>query len=357
MDPLSRRAHFSPEGVYLDTATYGLPPRDAYNAFLTAADQWRHGRVGIDVWSAEVGRSREAFARLVGIDPADVAVGSVVSPMIGTIAGSLPDGAVVLAAEEDFTSLLFPFMAHGGLDVRLVPLTRLADAIDATTDVVAVSTVQSADGRLADLDAIAAAARHHGARTVLDATQSVGWLPLDAGRFDAVAVGAYKWLMCPRGTGFMAVSPAFRDELRPLSAGWCAAPDPNAALYGGPLRLAEDARRLDLSPAWLNWVGSAPALELVERIGVATIHANNVGLADRLRVELGAEPAGSAIVSVAADEGTMQRLTDRRVRFGYRAGRIRLAFHLYNDEHDLDQVLWALGARAARGSVLAAAAA
>mgnify|MGYP006172065081 CR=1 FL=1 len=39
--------------------------------------------------------------------------------------------------------------------------------------------------------------------------------------------------------------------------------------YGGVLRLAADARRLDVSPAWFNWVAAAPTLELVEESGKA----------------------------------------------------------------------------------------
>ena len=47
--------------------------------------------------------------------------------------------------------------------------------------------MQSSTGEVADLDAIAAAAEHHGALTVVDATHAIGWLPLDATRFDALA--------------------------------------------------------------------------------------------------------------------------------------------------------------------------
>ena len=48
--------------------------------------------------------------------------------------------------------------------------------------------MQSADGRVADLDAIAAAAAARGALTLIDATQACGWLPFDAARFDYVVV-------------------------------------------------------------------------------------------------------------------------------------------------------------------------
>jgi selenocysteine lyase/cysteine desulfurase len=199
------RRLFSPEGAYLDTATYGLPPRTAFDALQVAADEWRHGRCGFDGWDRSVGAARASFARLARVPPGDVAIGSAVSAFSGLIAASLPAGARVLCAEEDFTSVLFPFLAQEprGVRVEPVPLDGIAEALGARHDLVAVSAVQSADGRVADLDALAAAAAHHGVRTYVDTTQSTGWLPLDCSRFDYTGCSAYKWLLCPRGTAFL----------------------------------------------------------------------------------------------------------------------------------------------------------
>jgi selenocysteine lyase/cysteine desulfurase len=66
---------------------------------------------------------------------------------------------------------------------------------------------QSADGHLVDLDALRAV-REVGTRVVLDATQSVGWLPAPLGWADAVVCAGYKWLLCPRGVAWMAVHPS-----------------------------------------------------------------------------------------------------------------------------------------------------
>ena len=58
--------------------------------------------------------------------PDRVAIGNQVSTFTGLVAAALPDGARVLAAEEDFTSVLFPFLAHAdrGVRVQTVPLER-----------------------------------------------------------------------------------------------------------------------------------------------------------------------------------------------------------------------------------------
>jgi selenocysteine lyase/cysteine desulfurase len=230
--------------------------------------------------------------------------------------------------------------------VELVPLDRLVEALGGDHDLVAVSAAQSADGRLADLEALAAVAAHHDVRTFVDVTQAMGWLPLDCSRFDYTGCAAYKWLLGPRGTAFFTIRPERRDDLVPHAAGWYAGEDVPASYYGGPLRLAHDARRFDLSPAWLNWVGVAPALALLEDVGIGTIHAHNVRMAARLRDGLGLEPADSAIVSVAGlPDDTAERLEAAGVMAAGRGGGLRFSCHLYTTERDVDRALEALNRR------------
>jgi selenocysteine lyase/cysteine desulfurase len=279
-----------------------------------------------------------------------VAVGGAVSPFVGLVAASLPDGSRVLSTEAEFTSALWPFMAQGrGIEVSCVPVARLAEAIDTRTDVVAFSAVQSSNGELADLDQVADAAGHHGALTLVDATQACGWLPLDGRRFDALVCGAYKWLVSPRGTAFMSVRPELRDRLTSHAAGWYAGEDPYSSFYGPPLRLASDARRLDVSPAWFSWVGTAPALELLLDIGIEAIHEYDLRLANLFREGLGLDPGDSAIVS-AEMPGAEERLRETPVMAAARAGLLRTSWHLYNTEDDVERVLEILSPVGARRS-------
>jgi selenocysteine lyase/cysteine desulfurase len=204
--------------------------------------------------------------------------------------------------------------------------------------------VQSADGRLVPggLDALASVATEHGCLTYVDATQAIGWLPFDAGRFDFVSCAAYKWLVSPRGTAFGVVRPERLEMLRPLYAGWYAGADPWASIYGPPLRLAGEVRRLDISPAWLAWAGTAPALDLLSEVGIAAIHRHDLGLANALRERLGLPRGDSAILTVAADGG-LERLRAAGIRASIRAGAVRLSFHLHNTGADVEAVARALG--------------
>ena len=342
------RGQWSPEGVYLNTASYGLPPSDGFDAMARALADWRGGRTSWEHWGESTEGARAAFAAMVGVPATRVAVGATVSEFVGMAAACLPAGARVLVPDVEFTSTLFPFLVQaetaapgGRVVVETVAPSQLAEAIDARTDVVAFSAVQMSTGEVADMDAIVTAANHHGALTLLDATQACGWLPVDATRFGAVVCSAYKWLMSPRGTSFMAVGDEWLERIVPHSAGWYAGEDVHASYFGPPLRLASDARRLDTSPAWFSWVGTRPALELLNRIGVDAVYAHNVALANRFRAGLGLEPSGSAIVSADVPDGA-DRLERAGIVAALRGGRLRVSWHVYNTEGDVDLALEAL---------------
>ncbi len=331
---------FSPAGTYLNTASYGLPPRPGWEALQAALADWHQGRTSWEPWGESTERARASWARIVGVGPERVAIGATVAGLIAFVAASLPDGSRVLAPDVEFTSLLFPFLAQAGrgVTVRTVPPRELAAAMDAGTDVVAFSAVQMSTGEVADLDAIVAAADAHGTMTICDATQACGWLPLDAGRLDVLVAAAYKWLLSPRGSAFMAVAPERLEAILPAAANWFAGEDVHASYFGPPLRLAGDARRLDTSPAWFSWVGTAPALELLEEVGVERIHAHDVGLANAFRAGLGLEPGHSAIVSVDLPDAEAP-LAEEGIAAATRGGRLRTSWHLYNTEDDVARAL------------------
>ena len=255
-------------------------------------DQWRHGRTGWAPWDRSVGAAREIWARLHGVPAADVAVAGQASAFVGLVAQSLERGARVLCAEEDFTSVLWPFQVAAGLEVSAVPMTELAAAIDGSVAVVAFSAVQSSDGRMADLDAIAAAAAHHGALTLRRRHPGQ--------RLAAARASSLRLRVAERATSGCSARAAPRSSRsgpRPPSG-----PAAGGGLVRGrrPVRDSTTGRRCGwpATPAastsrrrGCSWVGGVPALEVLEQVGIETIRTHDVALANRLRAGLGLEPA------------------------------------------------------------------
>ncbi|MYV99208.1 aminotransferase class V-fold PLP-dependent enzyme, partial [Streptomyces sp. SID3343] len=289
MDLNEARSLWHAEPGWLNTATHGLPPETAYAALTHAMQRWRAGRGEMEVWQADAERARASFARLVGAPVANVMSGQTVSGLLAPFAAALPAGSRVVVPDIEFTSNLFPWLVHRARGVEVVTAApdKLADAIDERTTAVAFSLVQSADGSVAPEADIVAAARAHGALVVVDGTQACGWLPIDATRYDLLVVGAYKWLLAPRGAAYGYVAPALAERTVPLAANWYAGEVVAESYYGPPLRLTSTARRFDTSPAWFCQVGAAPALEVIEAIGVERIHAHDLALANRFRAGLG----------------------------------------------------------------------
>lgn len=336
------RSQFAPAGVYLNSATAGLLPTASFEAVTAALSAARAGTAQAPDYDGPLAQARAGFADLAGVPPEQVAVGSQASGFVGVVAAALPDGAEVLVPEGEFTSVTFPFAAQGRFTVREAPLATLADAIGPSTAAVAVSAVQSADGAVADLPALAAACRANDCLSIVDGTQAYGWYPLAAGEFDVTVCSGYKWLLAPRGTAFMTLRPELAERLIPLSANWYAGADRWSSIYGLPLRLAADARRFDLSPVWHSWVGAAPAMELLNRVGVPALHQHAVGLARRFCAGVGLPEGDSAIVSVDLLPGGAEAVAAAGIVGAVRAGRLRLSFHLNNSEADADTAASAL---------------
>ncbi|KAA2258592.1 aminotransferase class V-fold PLP-dependent enzyme [Solihabitans fulvus] len=327
---------------YLNTASVGIPPVAVADAVGEAVNRWRRGQDASDAFDVHVSTARSAFAQLVGVPTSSVTMGAGAAQLVGLVAASVPDGSRVLVAGGDFTSVTFPFaaQAHRGVTLTEVALGELVSRVDGH-DLVAVSVVQSADGAVLDLAGLRAAAEAAGARVLLDVSQAAGWLPLELGWADWVVGAAYKWLLSPRGAAWLASAPDALDLIVPNSANWFGGEDPWTSIYGLPLRLADDARRLDISPVWFAQLGAAASLSWLATLDLAAVRAHCVGLANGLLAGLGLPQGDSSIVSLAVP-GAAERLRAAGAVFAQRDGRVRLAFHLYNTEEDVDLALAAM---------------
>jgi cysteine desulfurase/selenocysteine lyase len=314
-------------------------------------------------------RTRQAGARLFGVDPDHVAVVSSASLALGQIAWWLRPGrgTNVISIDLDFPSSTFPWFRvaeETGADVRLVEarndpaalsLDDLERLVDANTAVISLSHVQFATGHRFDVGRLLEIARSCDATLVLDATQSAGAVPLDkvVAEVDFVVTGSYKWLCSPFGAALCYLGPRVREQFRPPIVGWRSAVQPYA-LDAREMNLPPNARRLEFST---SGYGAAVALgrsiEFMLKLGIDRVLAHNLSLGARLIEgldELGAtvltprdEGLRSGIVTARFSgregEAVAAELNARGVIVSPRFGSTRFSTHFFNDESDVERAL------------------
>lgn len=300
------------ELCYLNTASIGLMPLAAQFASEQFGRQLGlYGTTWFDE-PTEVGvldAARHAAAAMLNAAAEHVAITTSMTEGMSQIAWSLrpPKAGNVVSVDLEFPSVPYPWMRvarETGAEVRLVPaseypgelsLEAIAELVDDSTEVVVVSHVQYSTGYRFDLADLADLAERHGAWLIVDATQSMGAVPLDVsdGRIDALLCAGYKWLCGPFGAAVCYVGPRLLERLDPPFVGWKSAQEP-FAMDASRLRLARSpVKRLEYSTmAYGAGVALANSIDYVASVGVEAIHQHNLRLGAALHEgleELGAE--------------------------------------------------------------------
>lgn len=346
VDPLSaadRAELWAAPPCYLNTALRGIPPRKSVAAAIATIAAWGEGKLDWRGWLDEVDAIRSGFARLVDASPDEIGIGHTSASMMAAVARALPSGGRVITVVNEHNSCTIPFL-HAGNDLvieQVEPAALLDRLARGGFDAVAISLVQSIDGRIADLAAISPLARAAGAWLCVDATQALGWLPFDLHLADFCVASSYKWLMGPNGPAFAWAAAPVRSQLRPAAPNWFACEDPHAAPFGIDFSLAAATRKLDVVPGLVSLAALRPSLDLLGELGLERIHAHDVALARSVRAALGLPENGSAIVTLRHPQAA-ERLTRAGINATVRDGRARLAFHIHNHAGEADRVIEAL---------------
>ncbi|QVQ51861.1 aminotransferase class V-fold PLP-dependent enzyme [Spiractinospora alimapuensis] len=351
----TRVGHFPDlEGSYLDTATQGVGPRAAAVATAHATQKWARGVADHTRWEERGEEARARVAELLDVHAADVALVPSQVAAATIVAQALREATVVVPEQEYRANLLPWTQSRPRSRARIVaaPATtdRLLDAIDDGVDLVAVSSVQSADGLRVDLPRVVDHAHRHGALVYVDASQSFGVdADLAGSGADVIAAVGYKWLLGPRGVCYLMVRSGLREKVAPLLASPESAAD--ARHYGSDYRPWPDARRFDQPLAWPALVGATAGLDLLSGFPTSVLDTHSVELGRRMRdglatagIAVAPEDQPSPIIAVPdrAPARTVAGLAAMGVRAAARAHLVRFSFHLFNDSTDVDAALHAL---------------
>jgi cysteine desulfurase / selenocysteine lyase len=358
--------------IYFNHAAISPLPTPALRAIeAQLRDVHENGSANYRSWLAVKERARKLLANLFGARPEQVAFMRNTSDALSTVANGLDwrAGDNIVTFSREFPSNIYPWLRIRdvyGVEVRMceeregrIDLAELESMIDQNTRVVAISHVQYASGFRIDLERLGRVVRQRDALFVVDAIQALGVLPVnvEADLIDVAAGASHKWLLGPEGVGYLYVSDRARDRIQPTLVGWVSVPDPDDYL-----NFDQGWNRGTL--AWETGTGASAlihglkaSLELLETFGAQRI-ANYLEeltdhLCDRLKeknyeiVSSRAPGEKSHIVCIRHRDGLSamhlyHHLVERKIIAAPRGDRLRIAPHLYNTSHEVDELVKAL---------------
>jgi len=326
-------------------------------------------------WFSDVEELRSRVARLIGATADDVALVSATSYGLAVAARNLTAGPGdrVLVLDQEFPSNYYTwqrFARRTGAELLVVGrgsgqswTEAIVDAVDERVAIASVPNVHWTDGALVALGRVAHALREAGSAFVVDASQSLGAMPLDlaALRPDALVAVGYKWLLGPLSVGYLYLDAGLHDG-EPLEENWISrvGAEDFSQLVDYHDEYLPGARRFDvgqrssfqLVPTALaaieqlfEWTVPRIAATLQVRTNEIAARAEGLGLKAappdaRAPHMLGLELPPEAARRAAA------ALTEANVVVSMRGSALRISPHLHNSQADVDRLLDALAAAA-----------
>jgi len=355
--------------VYVNSCSQGALSTGVEAALREFIESWHAGGSPWERWVDEVEHLRTLVAATIGADEAEVAIMPSASVAIAAIATSLPfqpPRRKVVLGEFEFPTMAHAWLAQQPRGAEVVwarahgdalPLDAYEAAVDERTCIVPVTHVCFRNGYRLDIPRLVALCRERGAYVFLDDYQHTGTAPLDVHALgvDFMVTGALKYLLGPAGIAFLYVRRALIERFMPLVTGWFGRANP-FAFAPDCLDWSPTARRFEAgTPPVPNAYAAAAGIKLLQAVGFDTIDGQVRFLVNRfasgacargLPLVTPADPSRRGPLAVircrdAAD--VVRRLDGRGIIASARGDGLRVSFHAYNNEQDVDAVLDALG--------------
>lgn len=318
-------------------------------------------------WVGKVEEYRRHAGRFFDVDSENIAVLSCASEAAFQVVSSLNWSTSrnrLVTSDLEFPSVGNVWRAQGqGIDVVNVAGIEAAlhadswiPLIDERTKLVSIPLVSYINGTRPEAERIIAHARSVGALVFVDAYQAAGILPFSATQLDCdfLVSGNLKYMLGLPGIAMLYVRDCKNVERSAGLTGWFGRVNPFAFDAAG-VDYPENARRFEMGthPIPSAYAGVA-GFEMLEQIDPQQAWSHVVSLRDRLAEELSSQ--GYAIdfpedavhrgpqVALVTDEpdALAARLAEHRIGTSPRGSRLRLSFHAYSNEHDVDRLVAAL---------------
>lgn len=297
--------------------------------------------------------ARSAVASFMGCKRENVALMNNFSTGMNMLLEGLDKKQKVLLLENDYPSVAWPFdsrdfsISYVAIDAQMEENIRTA-VLKEGIDILAFSVVQWQNGIQINLDFIKELKKENPNLLIIaDGTQFCGTsnFDFDSSGIDVLGASAYKWLLSGYGNGFMLFKDEVQNRCSLRTTGFNAAnatPEKKDAI-----RFARRFEPGHLSS--LNFGSLKFSLDFMTKIGKENIAAHNKILSQKaksafsnlglLQNEVAQRSEHSTIFNIKGDDSVFNYLNENDVICAQRGNGIRLGFHFYNTETDIDNIV------------------
>jgi len=257
---------------------------------------------------------------------------------------------------EEFPTSTLPFI-NAGLEPEFATTdgfshdwNQILKSHDEKSPIV-LSSVESLTGFSHPIEVVNSFASEKGVPLLVNATQSLGVIPLDASKIPFVCASIHKWLMSGFGLSIFKVRQDYLDDPLPVY-GWLSQKDP-WKFFEHKVEPLREARVFELGcPALLQIFSLGAVLKWIQKMGgVSAIWSRVKELVEYTysrSIELGLSPRhlfptenrSSLIFFPVNDVGAAEKsLADQGIYVSARSENLRVAIHWYNNKDDIDRFL------------------
>jgi L-cysteine/cystine lyase len=361
-----------PELTYLNNGTFGPSPYEVIDAVKDGTlEMDKHCAYG--GWEAAAAR----VAKFVGANEDEIALTHNVTDGINIACWGLPlkKGDQVILTDHEHVGNAFPWLnrrkLHGLVIKTFSPaptaeetLHRISSLITSKTKVIAVPHIPCTQGQIFPIKEICKLARSKGIYSVIDGAHGPGMLNLDLHDLgcDTYASCCHKWMLGPKGTGFLYVRKEFQQTLQPYFVGagsdnakWNMATTP--AFMG---EYAANAHRYYGGTQSIGlYKGVIAAIDFMETIGMNNIHnrlkylgkytqdqllsfGNKIELLTPTEEQSRCAVNGFRIKNVDFEKfynGCAEKYIRIRIVHENNLNSLRVSTHIYNSKEDVDKLI------------------
>jgi selenocysteine lyase/cysteine desulfurase len=348
--------------IYLNSCSQGALSDAVEEGLREYVSSWHEHGSPWELWVERYEAARAQFAGFIGTTPDEIALIPYASAGINSVASALEydQRKKVVLGEFEFPTMGHIWLAQQKRGARVefvraygdaIPLKGYDQAIDHETLIVPITGICFMNGFRSPVSEIVRLAHANGALAMLDDYQDSGTRPVNVrtANLDFYVTGTLKYLLGPPGLAFLYVRKELIESLQPTITGWFAQTNP----------FAFDVRHLDLSPSARRFEAGSPpvpniyaamrGIQLLQEIGLENISEHIEGLVHALLAgahKLGlcaktpVDSVGPLCVLQCKDAPALvQKLAANGIVCSNRHDGLRVSFHVYNTQSDVEGVL------------------